>query len=135
MAGLADTGAVARNERHRTVRGAGATMLPLQGIRVIECGVAIAGPLAASYLAKLGAEVIKIESRATGMGAMSRPPAWAPADIGLAGSDLSAANNTFNSEKTSLGLELKSNEGRALLDKLIARSDVFLTNFSVPAIA
>jgi benzylsuccinate CoA-transferase BbsF subunit len=109
-------------------------MHPLTGIRVIECGVAIAGPLAASWLARMGAEVIKIESRGTGMAAYSRPPAWAPADIGAAGGDLLAANNTFNSDKLSLALELKSAEGRTLLDQLIAKSDVFLTNLSVPAI-
>src|SRR5439155_12104864 len=110
-------------------------MHPLRGVRVIECGIAVAGPVAASYLARLGAEVIKIESRAAGRGIGNRPPAWAPADLGPAAADLGAGNNTFNSEKTSLGLELKTAEGQAVLDRLFAVSDVFLTNLSAPAIA
>jgi benzylsuccinate CoA-transferase BbsF subunit len=110
-------------------------MHPLAGIRVIECGIAVAGPVAACYLARLGAEVIKIESRAAGRGIGNRPPAWAPPDLGLAATDLGAGNNTFNSEKTSLGLELKTPEGQALLDRLLVVSDVFLTNLSAPALA
>ena len=110
-------------------------MHPIDDVRVIECGLAIAGPLAARYLAHLGADVIKVESRSRSAALGSRAPAWAPPVVGLAGGDLLAANNTFNAQKRSVGLELKSPEGRALLDRLLARSDVFITNFSVPAIA
>src|SRR5439155_21636841 len=110
-------------------------MYPLRGVRVIECGIAVAGPVAACYLARLGAEVIKIESRAAGRGIGNRAPVWAPPDLGPAASDLGSGNNTVNSEKTSLGLELKTAEGQALLDRLFAVSDVFLTNLSAPAIA
>jgi benzylsuccinate CoA-transferase BbsF subunit len=106
----------------------------LDGVRVLECGVAIAGPLAGRYLAHLGADVIRVESRSRSAAMGSRSPAWAPHDVGLAGADMLAGNNTFNAQKRGVGLELKSPEGRALLDRLIAESDVFLTNFSVPAI-
>lgn len=109
-------------------------MHPLEGIRVIECGVAIAGPLVGRYLAQLGAEVIKVESRSTGMGNISAGPAWAPKELGQAAADLNAGNNTFNSEKTSLALDLKHPEGKRILSALIAKSDVFLTNLSMPAI-
>ena len=106
----------------------------LDGVRVVECGVAIAGPLAGRYLAHLGADVIKVESRSRSAAMGARSPAWAPPDVGLAGGDMLAGNNTFNAQKRGVGLELKSPEGRALLDRLIEQSDVFLTNFSVPAI-
>ena len=106
----------------------------LEGVRVVECGVAIAGPLAGRYLAHLGADVIKVESRSRSAAMGARMPAWAPPDVGLAGGDMLAGNNTFNAEKRGVGLELKSPEGRELLDRIIEQSDVFLTNFSVPAI-
>ncbi|MXZ62022.1 MAG: hypothetical protein F4Y98_00010 [Chloroflexi bacterium] len=106
----------------------------LDGVRVVECGVAIAGPLAGRYLAHLGADVIKVESRSRSAAMGMRAPAWAPPDVGLAGGDMLAGNNTFNAQKRGVGLELKSPEGRDLLDRLIEQSDVFLTNFSVPAI-
>lgn len=109
-------------------------MHPLQGIRVIECGVAIAGPLAGRYLAQLGAEVIKIESRSTGMGNIQAGPPWAPKDMGAAAADLNASNNTFNSQKVSLALDLKHPQGKRILAGLVAKSDVFLTNLSMPAI-
>lgn len=106
----------------------------LDGIRVIELGVAIAGPLAARHLGQLGAEVLKIESRSRGAQLGMRGPAWAPPDLGLVAGDLMAGNNTHNNGKRSIGIELKTPEGRALLDRLIEQSDVFITNFSVPAI-
>ena len=107
---------------------------PLSGVRVIELGVAIAGPLAARYLGHLGAEVLKVEARSRGAQLGLRAPPWAPADIGPAASDLMTGNNNFNAQKRGIGIELKTPEGRAILDELIARSDVFLTNYSVPAI-
>ena len=109
-------------------------MHPLSDVRVIELGVAIAGPLAGRYLANLGAEVIKVESRQRSGQLGLRGPAWAPADLGPAVEDLPIASNKFNAEKRSLGLELKTPAGRAILDQLIAQSDVLLTNLSVPAL-
>ena len=109
-------------------------MHPLDGIRVIELGVAIAGPLAARHLGQLGAEVLKIEARSRNAQQGTRSPWWAPPDLGLVAGDLAAGNNTHNNGKRSVGIELKTPEGRALLDRLIERSDVFITNFSVPAI-
>lgn len=106
----------------------------LDGIRVIELGVAIAGPLAARHLGQLGAEVLKVEARSRGAQLGTRGPVWAPPDLGLVAGDLMAGNNTHNNGKRSIGIELKTPEGRALLDRLIERSDVFITNFSVPAI-
>ena len=109
-------------------------MHPLSGVRVVECGVAIAGPLTARYLAHLGADVLKIETRGAGSTLAGVGPRWAPRDIGPAGADLSLARNTFEAEKRSIGLDLKSAAGRRILAALIARSDIFLTNFSIPAI-
>ena len=109
-------------------------MYPLSGVRVIELGVAVAGPLAGRYLAQLGAEVIRVESRQRSSQLGMRGPAWAPADLGPALGDLLITGNNFNTQKLGLGLELKTVQGRAILDRLIVHSDVFLTNFSLPAI-
>ena len=100
-------------------------MTPLGGIRVIECGVAIAGPVAARYLAHLGAEVIKIDNRAE---ALASAPWWAPKDLGPAGADL--VSGALSGNKRSLGLNLKAPEARPILEKLVAASDVFVTNLS-----
>lgn len=104
---------------------------PLSGTTVIECGVAVAGPLATRYLANLGADVIKVDSR--GNSGFASAPRWAPKDIGLAGLDL-GPGSTLNAEKMSLGLDLKAPEGRAAFARLVASADVFITNLSVPAI-
>jgi benzylsuccinate CoA-transferase BbsF subunit len=109
-------------------------MHPLSGITVVECGVAIAGPLATRYLAHLGAEVIKVETRTAGSNLAGGGPSWAPKDLGPAAADLSLARNTFESQKRSVGIDLKTADGRRIISELLARSDVFLTNFSIPAI-
>lgn len=106
-------------------------MHPLTGIRVIECGVAIAGPMAARILGHLGAEIIKIDTRANSISAGA--PAWAPKDIGKAGADL-APGSHLNGGKLSVALDLKSPQVRPAFERLAAASDVFLSNLSVPAI-
>lgn len=106
-------------------------MEPLAGITVIECGVAVAGPLAARYLAHLGADVIKVDSR--GNSGFSAPPRWAPPNAGLAALDL-VPGSTLNAQKMSVGLDLKSPDGRDAFGRLVARADVFITNLSAPAI-
>ncbi len=96
---------------------------PLQGIRVVELSIAIAAPTCGKYLAHFGADVVKVES------------ARNPDVIRLLARDTGSALGEFNAGKRSLGLDLKSEGGREAVRKLLANSDVFLTNYTAPAIA
>jgi formyl-CoA transferase len=96
--------------------------LPLAGIKVVEASSFTFAPAAARILAELGADVIKIEPLDGDKArALSRR-----IDVG------DVPNVTIeiaNRGKRSLALDLKSDEGVALLHRLVSRSDVFVTNF------
>lgn len=95
---------------------------PLSGIKILDLTIAMAGPLATSRLGDLGADVIKIESPA---GDFSRQ--W-PLNGYSHGGD-SSAFLMLNRSKRSIVLDLKTDEGRELLYKLIAEADVLVQNF------
>jgi crotonobetainyl-CoA:carnitine CoA-transferase CaiB-like acyl-CoA transferase len=95
--------------------------LPLSGIRILAVEQYGAGPFASMHLADLGAEVIKIE--APGGGDVSR--ATGPHFLGP---DDSQFFQTFNRNKKSVVLDLKSVEGRAQFHALVATSDAVLNN-------
>lgn len=98
---------------------------PLQGIFVLEYGVFHAGPGAGAILGDLGAEVVKIED-------LTGDPEryWTK----LAGMDMampdgeSAMFQFSNRNKRSICLDINPPEGRRILERLVARADVFLTN-------
>ena len=97
--------------------------LPLEGIRVIEFVHMVMGPTCGLLLADLGAEVIKVEPapagdntrRLTGSGAGY----WM----------------TYNRNKKSFAVDIKSPEGLEAVKKLIATADVFTENFRPGAMA
>src|ERR1700689_3949352 len=91
--------------------------LPLAGIRVLEFCHAIMGPSPALILADLGADVIKVEP--VGGDTTRRLPGFAAGFFG-----------TFNRNKRSLALDFKSDEGRALLHRLVATADVAIENYA-----
>ena len=74
------------------------------------------------YLAELGADVIKVENRATG-----GDPSRQSGAITLADDD-SAYFQAFNLSKRSVTLNLKSAEGRALFEELVGTADVVWNN-------
>lgn len=92
---------------------------PLEGIRVLDLGVIVVGAETGRLLADLGAEVVKLESQAFPDGSRQ-----SYLKIGLSGSFGAGHRN-----KRSLGLNLKSDEGKALFRDLVAKADVVLTNF------
>jgi crotonobetainyl-CoA:carnitine CoA-transferase CaiB-like acyl-CoA transferase len=92
---------------------------PLDGIRVIDLGRHQAGPRCAQVLARLGAEVIKIE-RLGGEETRYHGP-WVRKQ--------SAYWVQYNSGKKSLSMDLRKDEGKAALRKLIKISDVVVQNF------
>ena len=94
--------------------------LPLQGLRVIDFTRVLAGPLCTMLLGDMGAEVIKIEDPCHG----DDTRAWAPFVDGWSTYYLSVNRN-----KKSAAIDLKSEDGRALLEDLIRTSDVLIENF------
>jgi crotonobetainyl-CoA:carnitine CoA-transferase CaiB-like acyl-CoA transferase len=100
---------------------------PLDGIRVVEIGVAMAGPFCAMLLADYGADVVKVER--VGPGDDSR--AWPPYFHDALGHYFAAANRN----KRSVALDLKSAEGVEVARRLIGEADVVVDNYRVGALA
>ena len=105
----------------------------LQDVRIVDLGSAWAGPMAGQLLADMGAEVIKVESRARMDGMrLGRPMVGedlAGGDRGL-WPELQPVFHGLNRNKLSVTLNLRTDEGRAILRRLVLVSDVVLSNFS-----
>jgi crotonobetainyl-CoA:carnitine CoA-transferase CaiB-like acyl-CoA transferase len=106
---------------------------PLEGIRVLDLTVALAGPYGSLMLAGMGAEVIRIESPAGGDIARTNPPYVGDRGIHFGAAEegdvsLTILNRARN--KKSVTLDLKSAEGRRLLLELAKQSDVVIENMS-----
>jgi crotonobetainyl-CoA:carnitine CoA-transferase CaiB-like acyl-CoA transferase len=103
--------------------------LPLAGIRVLDCSRVYAGPIASMLLGDLGAEIWKVEPPAGDETRGWGPPYWGdPAD------GRSAYFASVNRNKRSLVVNLKTDAGRALLDRLAATCDLLLHNYQ-PSVA
>jgi itaconate CoA-transferase len=95
--------------------------LPLSGITVVSLEQAISAPLASRHLADWGARVIKIER--PGKGDFCR-------DYDYVMNGMSSQFAWTNRSKESLALDVKSDEGKRVLDALLPRADVFLQNLA-----
>jgi crotonobetainyl-CoA:carnitine CoA-transferase CaiB-like acyl-CoA transferase len=89
---------------------------------VLDCSIAMAGPLAAQHLGDLGADVIKVEPP---RGEWQRHAAAG----GASGNRINVSFLSLNRNKRSIAIDLKAQDGRALLYELVATSDVFLQNY------
>ena len=108
---------------------AGASTLPLEGVTVLDCSRVLAGPHATMLLADLGADVWKLEPPAGDDTRGWGPPFWGdPAD------GRSAYFAAVNRNKRSVVVNLKTDAGREILDRLAARADVLIHNY-LPAAA
>ena len=97
---------------------------PLDGIRVLEIASMIFGPVAGQYLGDMGAEVIKLEP----------PEGDLTRSIGPRKSPkMGAFFLTSNRSKRSIVVDLKRPEGIAILQKLVAKTDVVLHSMRTPA--
>lgn len=96
---------------------------PLDGITVLDFSLAMSGPFAAQKLGDMGARVIKIEP--TGDGEWHRTRAAGDAWV----NKLNASFISFNRNKESLSVDLKTAEGKQIVEKLIRQADVVLQNF------
>ena len=92
---------------------------PLEGLRVLDLGRYQAGPRCALMFARMGAEVIKVESvtgdesRRNGPRVRGQSAYWVQ----------------YNSGKKSLAINLRTDEGKQVLRDLVKESDFFLQNF------
>ena len=96
-------------------------MRPLEGVTVVALEQVIAGPFATRQLAELGARVIKIERPGTGDAARAY-------DQTVKG--LSSHFVWTNRSKESLALDVKHPAAKGVLEKLLAKADVFLQNLA-----
>jgi len=103
----------------------------LDGIRILDLGRVIAGPFASQLLADFGAEVIKIERPGAGDDGRSMNGV---AVVDRAGQRIMSEGAIFvsaNRGKKSITLDFNQEEGREILRRLVAVSDVLIENFSV----
>ena len=90
---------------------------PLAGVRVLDLGLGVAGPFTGRMLADLGADVIKVNALYDSF--------WNGTHMGLG----------INRGKRSISLNLKDDQGKAILHRLIAQADVVTTNWRPGAAA
>ncbi|POF32361.1 CaiB/BaiF CoA transferase family protein [Roseibium marinum] len=105
---------------------------PLKGIKVVELARILAGPWTGQTLADLGADVIKVESP---QGDDTR--GWGPPFLkDEAGQDRDAAYfHACNRGKRSIAVDFRTDEGRAIVRRLVADADVLIENFKVGGLA
>ena len=106
---------------------------PLAGLRVLELARILAGPWAGQILADLGADVIKVERK----GAGDDTRGWGPPFVeGVDGKHIGSAYfHAANRGKRSIEMDFEDDEGRRIVRKLAARSDVLIENFKVGGLA
>ena len=90
----------------------------LQGVKIVTLALNVPGPVAAARLTKLGAEVVKVEPPG-GDATSAAAPAW---------------YDSLCKGQTVLRLDLKTPDGRAKLDELLARADLLLASFRPSAL-
>lgn len=97
---------------------------PLSGVKVVDLTYYVAGPGTAKILADWGADVLKIE-----------PPGGEPGrttglTLNIPSEDkFNPYFGTFNSNKRAIGLNLKTEEGKVIMDKLLSEANIFVTSF------
>lgn len=119
-----------------TGASAGEKAAPLDGVRVLDLTKVWAGPLAARILAELGADVVMVEAP------MARGPRQMPPDLARSMAlfpenepapepwNRNGFQNEYARNKRSVALDLREEEGRAVLERLAAGADVLMENYS-----
>jgi crotonobetainyl-CoA:carnitine CoA-transferase CaiB-like acyl-CoA transferase len=106
---------------------------PLAGLKVLELARILAGPWAGQMLADLGADVIKVERK----GAGDDTRGWGPPFVQSTNGDhLGAAYfHAANRGKRSIEVDFDTEDGKRIIRKLAARSDILIENFKVGGLA
>ena len=94
----------------------------LEGYRVLDCSIAMAGPFAAQRLGDLGADVVKVEPVT---GEWQRHAAAG----GAQGNQINVSFLSLNRNKRSLAVDLKADAGKQVLLRMVETADVFLQNY------
>lgn len=97
---------------------------PLAGIKVVDLTYYVAGPGTAKILADWGADVIKVEPVGGEPGRMTGITLGVPCS-----DDFNPYFGTYNNNKRDIVLNLKSEKGKEIMDKLLAEANVFVTSF------
>jgi crotonobetainyl-CoA:carnitine CoA-transferase CaiB-like acyl-CoA transferase len=92
----------------------------MSGVKIVDLSIALAGPWAVTMLADQGASVIKVEP--PGLGDIGR---W----VGVRVGGISAMAAMVNRGKRSIAVDLQSDEGPAIVERIVAEADVFVQNF------
>lgn len=95
--------------------------LPLRGVVVIEVAQIMSGPVCGLMLADLGAEVIKVEKYPNGDDARLYQKPGDPA--------LPPSFQMINRGKRSIGVDIRTPEGRRVLERLVSKADIVTENF------
>jgi CoA:oxalate CoA-transferase len=93
--------------------------MPLTGVRVLDLTRVLSGPFCTALLGDMGADVVKVEA----------PEGDPVRRAGAIKQGLSWYFAQFNRNKRSIRLDLRRDEGRAVLERLVARADVLVENF------
>jgi crotonobetainyl-CoA:carnitine CoA-transferase CaiB-like acyl-CoA transferase len=96
----------------------------LPGVRVVEWGNFISAPFCGKVLTELGADVIKLEAPISGDDSRRH----GPYPGGVADQERSGLFLLANINKRGVSLDLRSQKGREVLDRLLEGADVFLLN-------
>ena len=103
---------------------------PLTGLKVVDFSVFVAAPVAACSLGAMGADVIKVEP------IKGDPYRTGGLVFGMPAEDgLNPLYDTVNSYKRFISLDLRTQEGQEAMKKLLAETDVFVTNYRPAALA
>ncbi len=93
---------------------------PLKGLRILDLSTVVAGPFASTLLADLGAEVLKVEMPGMGDGLRALAPHKDGVPLWW---------KVTNRNKRGITVDLRREEGRALIGKLLPNYDVLVENF------
>lgn len=103
---------------------------PLTGVRAVAFTTAFAGPTVGRYLADLGAEVIKVESRRRWDNTRHASSAGVASVMEPTGAPTAPGFGYFNRNQLGVAMDLSQDRGRELMLKLMAKTDVVVENFS-----
>src|SRR5881394_1105732 len=117
-------GVVRLDPRHRTGLTTADPVKPLDGVRILAAEQMQALPFATQLLARLGADVVKVEPPTGESGRASQPAMLDPK-----GRPVGATFLRNNLGKRSVGIDLKTDAGRDLFLRLVPRFDVVAENF------
>jgi crotonobetainyl-CoA:carnitine CoA-transferase CaiB-like acyl-CoA transferase len=109
-----------RNDERSLEQDAARPCGPLEGLKILDIATVIAGPLSATLLADMGADVLKVEMPEKGDHIRYLPPHK---------EGIPLWSKVVNRNKKGVTLDLRQSEGVALFERLVASQDVLIENF------